>query len=41
MLSFAGTPDKDVSAHMENSTVFKGISATIQNEIVECVLQVY
>ena len=41
LLSFAGTLNKDVSDHLENSTVFKGNSATIQNEILECVLQVY
>ena len=32
MLNFAGVLDKDVSDHLENSTVFKGNSATIQNE---------
>ena len=41
LLNFAGVLDKDVSDHLENSTVFKGNSATIQNEILECVLQVY
>ena len=34
LLSFAGTLDKDVSDHLENSTFFKGNSATIQNEIL-------
>ena len=34
LLNFAGTLDKDVSDHLENSTFFKGNSATIQNEIL-------
>ena len=41
LLSFLGCLDKDVSDHLENSIVFKGISATIHNEIHICVLQVY
>ena len=41
LLNFASNLDKDISDHLENSTVFKGHSATIQNEILECVLQIY
>ena len=41
MLNFASNLDKDISDHLENSTVFKGHSATIQNEILECFLQIY
>ena len=41
MLNFARILDKDTSDHLENSTVFEGNSATIQNEMFECVLQIY
>ena len=41
LLNFASNLDKDISDHLENSTVFKGHSATIQNEILDCVLQIY
>ena len=41
LLNFASNLDRDISDHLENTTVFKGHSATIQNEILECLLQIY
>ena len=41
LLRYACKLDKGLESHFENSTVFKGISSTVQNEILECALEVY
>ena len=34
-------PDSDLKNHLKTSTVFKGVSKTIQNETLDCLLQIY
>ncbi|KAJ8912042.1 hypothetical protein NQ315_000535 [Exocentrus adspersus] len=41
LVNFSAELDKDLKTHIENSKVFKGTSKTIQNEILECMLDVY
>lgn len=40
LINFAKKLDSDLKKHFDTCTVFKGISKTIQNELLECVLQV-
>ena len=41
MLRYASKLDKDLEGHLEKSKAFSGVSATFQNEILECALKVY
>lgn len=41
LIQFSAELDKDLKVHLSQSSVFKGISKTIQNELLECMLQVY
>ena len=41
LTNFASKLDPDLKNHLETSTVFKGVSKTIQNEILDCQLQIY
>ena len=41
LISFASKLHPDFKNHLETSTVFKGVSKTIQNEILDCLLQIY
>lgn len=41
LLSFSADLDSALKDHLEKSTVFKGTSKIIQNEILECMLEVY
>ena len=41
LLKWACKLDKDVHDHFHSSSVFKGHSKTIQNEIIDCALQIY
>lgn len=41
LIDFASKLDSDLKTHIENSTVFKGYSKTIQNDILSSVLKVY
>ena len=41
LLNYASNLDNDIKKHLEESIVFKGVSSTIQNELLECVLEVY
>lgn len=38
LINFASKLDPDLKKHLETSTVFKGVSKTIQNEILDCLL---
>lgn len=41
LVNFASRLDPDLRNHLETNTVFKGVSKTIENEILDCLLQVY
>ena len=41
LVNFASKLDSDLKHHLETSAVFKGVSKTIQNEILDCLLQIY
>ena len=41
LLRYASKLDKDLESHLEKSKAFLGVSATFQNEILECALKVY
>ena len=42
LLNYAINLDNDIKKHLEESIVFKGVSSsTIQNELPECVVEVY
>ena len=41
LLRYASKLDKDLENHLEKSKAFLGVSATTQNEILECALEVY
>src|SRR5215469_14427780 len=41
LINFASKLDPDLRSHLETNTVFKGVSKTIQNEILDCLLQIY
>lgn len=41
LIQFSAELDKDLKVHLSQSSVFKGISKTIQNELLETMLQVY
>jgi hypothetical protein len=40
LLEFAGKLDENLKTHFETATVFKGNSKTIQNELLDCILEV-
>jgi hypothetical protein len=40
LLEFAGKLDENLKNHFETATVFKGDSKTIQNELLDCILEV-
>lgn len=40
LLNFAGKLDENLKVHFENSTVFKANSKTIQNELLDCMLDI-
>jgi hypothetical protein len=40
LLKFAGKLDKNLKTHFETATVFKENSKTIQNELLDCILEV-
>lgn len=40
LINFSSELDSVLKNHLENATVFKGTSKTIQNEILECILEV-
>jgi hypothetical protein len=40
LLEFAGKLDENLETHFETATVFKGNSKTIQNERLDCILEV-
>ncbi|XP_035221846.1 zinc finger MYM-type protein 1-like [Stegodyphus dumicola] len=41
LVNFASKLDSDLKNHLETSAVFKGVSKTIQNEILDCLFQIY
>ncbi|XP_033611596.1 zinc finger MYM-type protein 1-like [Cryptotermes secundus] len=41
LVNFASKLDSDLKHHLETSAVFTGVSKTIQNEILDCLLQIY
>lgn len=41
LINFASKLDPDLRNHLETNTVFKGVSKTIQNEILDCLLHIY
>ena len=41
LINHASKLDPDLWAHLESNVVFKGVSETIQNEILDCLLQIY
>ena len=41
LLRYASKLDVDLESHLEKSKAFLGVSATTQNDILECVLEVY
>lgn len=41
LVNFTSELDKTLSEHLKNATVFKGTSKIIQNEILDCMLEVY
>lgn len=41
LINFASKLDPDLRRHLETNTAFKGVSKTIQNEILDCLLQIY
>lgn len=40
LIDFAKDLDNELKVHLENATVFKGTSKTIQNELLQCMLEV-
>jgi hypothetical protein len=40
LLEFSGKLDKNLKTHFETATMFKGNSKTIQNELLDCILEV-
>ncbi|CAH1105327.1 unnamed protein product [Psylliodes chrysocephalus] len=41
LVNFSAELDNDLKVHIQNSKAFKGTTKTIQNELLECVLDVY
>ncbi|CAL7937392.1 unnamed protein product [Xylocopa violacea] len=41
LVNFASNLDSDLKNHLETNAVFKDISKTIHNEILDCLLQIY
>ncbi|XP_064111309.1 uncharacterized protein LOC135218790 [Macrobrachium nipponense] len=41
LINHASQIDPDLRAHLESNAAFKGVSKTIQNEILDCLLQIY
>lgn len=41
LVNFSAELDKTLSEHLTNATIFKGTSKTIQNDILDCMLEVY
>lgn len=41
LINFASKLDPDLKNHLETSMVFKSVSKNIQNEILDCLLQIY
>ena len=41
LIDFVAVLDGIIAEHLDNATVFKGTSKTIQNELLECMYQVY
>ncbi|KFM66863.1 hypothetical protein X975_00179, partial [Stegodyphus mimosarum] len=41
LVNFASKLDSDLKNHLETSAVFKGVSKTIHNEILDCLFQIY
>lgn len=41
LIQFSEEPDKELQVHLSTLSVFKGISKTIQNELLQCILEVY
>lgn len=41
LINHASQLDPDLRAHLESNAVFKGVSKTIQNELLDCLLQIY
>lgn len=39
LINFASKLDPDLKHHLETSSVFKGVSKIIQNDILDCLLQ--
>lgn len=40
LVDFASRIDRAMEAHVKSATVFKGTSKTIQNELLDCMLEV-
>lgn len=41
LINFASKLDFDLDNHLKSNKAFKGVSKTIQNEILDCLLQIY
>ncbi|PNF31520.1 hypothetical protein B7P43_G00803 [Cryptotermes secundus] len=41
LVNFASKLDSDLKHHLETSAVFTGVSKAIQNEVLDCLLQIY
>lgn len=41
LINFSAELDKTLEEHLEKATVFKGVSKEIQNDILDCILEVY
>lgn len=41
LIQFSAELDKDLNAHLSSSATFKGTSKTIQNDLLECMFEVY
>lgn len=41
LINFSAELDKDLKEHIEKSKIFKGTSKTIQNELLECMMEIY
>ena len=41
LINFASKLDPDFKNHLETSMVFKSVSKTIQNEVLDCLLQIF
>src|SRR5699024_1774550 len=41
LVNFSAELDKTLSEHLQNSIVFKGTSKEIQNDLLDCMLEVY